>query len=95
MAAQTGRMPKALQDRPKLTDRQSHFYGIYNELAQSREISQVGALPLGIDKLRHYVDYFQIRRLEEREEIFTFVGALDEVYCEVVNARKTEADKAG
>lgn len=76
-----------------MTSRQSYLYGIYREIARSRQLSQAGALPLGIEQIKSYVDYFRITRLDEREELFFFVGSLDAVYCEVVNKQMEEKSK--
>lgn len=50
-------------------------------------------MPLGVDRLNHYVSYFKIWPLQEREEIFRFVGALDDVYVEITNQKFQEATK--
>ncbi len=47
-------------------------------------------MPLGIEQIGAYTDYFRIYDPDEREEIFRFIGAMDEVYMEVVNKKKEQ-----
>lgn len=54
---------------------------------------QGGVPPLDIGAIRNYADYFKISNLDEREEVFLFVAALDDVYCEVMNKRLEESSK--
>lgn len=80
-------------DRPTLSPRQNYLYGIYSEISRSRRLSQTGVLQLGMPELESYVNYWKIQRLDDREEIFRVVAALDDVYCEIVNKSKDKVDK--
>lgn len=86
MVANSGIIPKALRDRPVLTDRQQQIYNSFIEIAVGRNYSMSGPLPLGLQDLLAYCNLYDLDR-EESQDLWKTVRALDAHWLAEVGKR--------
>jgi hypothetical protein len=77
---ETGMVPRALQDMPKLDPGNVDYLEAYFCLSASRQYNESGRQPLQIDQILAYLTGFLgISGVDKRMEYLTLIQALDQV----------------
>lgn len=85
-------MPRALQDRPVLTFRQSYYMKAYRELSRSRNSDQGAGRPVPATEIESYCRLLRISDQQSIEDLFFFVGRLDQTYIEQMHLKMTQSN---
>lgn len=75
---------------PSLTQNEQFYYDSFWALAASRGSNGFGLNPIPISEIKALADYYQLRNLDDRENLLTFVQALDTAY---LNQLREKSDK--
>lgn len=93
MQEDTGIVPKALVDRPTLSERWQYPKSVFDELTGSRQYTINGPAEIPITAFYHYASMYGFSRLDAIET-WEDVALIDTVWLSEVAKRK-KADKKG
>lgn len=86
-------MPKALETKINLDNRQAFYYDIFVELSSSRGRDEFGAFPITASELLSYCTFYGINDIEQRTVIAKHIRALDSAFLERLASKKDKEVK--
>ena len=81
----SGIVPKALLQKPELSDSLTWYYDEFNNLSHDRTLDQGHPTPLSTAQIREYCEFFEI---ESRQEFHRMIRLIDRIYLEKWYARE-------
>lgn len=94
IAEETGKIPKALRDMPSLDPQEEFYYEAFWKLGMARSSSGFGLNPIPVSEVKALADHYQLRNLEDRDRLLTYVQSLDVTYLELLRTKQREAEAA-
>lgn len=89
----SGKVPKALEDRPELLKRCELYYTAFDSLSRSRQAGMGGALPLTMVDIKAYLDLIGEASTEERLTYLRRIQVLDQAYLKIAHKDTPGTDK--
>ena len=85
---QTGQTPKALLNRPSLSQFEQPYYEAFQKLSSSRAWTMAGPAPIPFSEIVTYLKFEGITDKDEQDEYVAMIREIDTAFLDHANKKK-------